>query len=468
MSTTPQLDPFSKAHLDGMKAVTTFLPSLSTPPQAPQLPQQPLPHSDLRDAVRAMSMVNHVEGMSKRMANGLPPEEPKPTPEEQFGNQLDAVHTRAISSAIAAHPETDRARLISEAHDSATKWIGSHNGKVVVHGKIELAHNAQSAQNLAAKIVNQTVEEHDAREQAKQEAAAHGLRAAGNQDKKSEPSSGSDRARTSGVSDGSANGGNTNADTGGRSPTQGTPEAVSDGADGTTGNQPPTVGGVDPATGRTITQPTTDLDQAQQLATAAAPELKKNLKSVARQVKGANVDGVRAKKQPDRAKQKVEEEHKPANTVSDLVAGRIAVDSPEAKEQTVAAIKGSMPVVDEDNKFQQGDPDYGFRSHTLQAGLSNGATAEVQVVPQEIADADEDTHETYERGRQAEIDGDTETAQQTMADNKDTHDQAMQEFNERNQPSEKPDIRKILEAAGIKVSGDPIKLGGHLFFGVQS
>lgn len=435
------MDAFQRAHEDGKKAIATFLPSL-VPKQPAPAPQPPPATSPLvREGVRTASLARHVEMASKRVARGMPPEPPPPpSPQETFGGELDPVHIRAMGSAIEAHPEELRSPLIHELHDTLTKWISSQNGRVVIDGRMELATSPESAEKLAQKIINDGVENHDQREQAKQEAVQE---SAGNGTQDNPNITGS----------------------GGRG--DGTPSSARNGSRSITQNVPP-VGTVDPSSDRIITQPTSDLDQAQQLATAAAPELKKNLKSVARQVDGANVDGVRDKKDPTRVQEKIDKEGKPVNTMTDLVAGRIAVDSPEAKEQAVAAIKGSMPVVDEEDKFQQGDPDYGFRSHTLQAGLSNGATAEVQVVPEEIADADEDTHETYERGRQAEIDGDTETAKQAMADNKDTHDQAMQEFNARNQGKSAPDIRKILEAAGIKVSGDPIKLGGHLFIGVES
>src|SRR5438045_116515 len=136
MNSQSHPDPFVRAHQDAQKAVATFLPSLIPKPPAPTVPP-PRP-GPLTDAVKALSMARHVEQVSARVARGLPPEEPKPTPEKMFGNQLDVVHTRALQEAIASHPEEERSRLISEAHDSATKWIGSHNGKVVVHGKVEL------------------------------------------------------------------------------------------------------------------------------------------------------------------------------------------------------------------------------------------------------------------------------------------------------------------------------------------
>lgn len=183
-------------------------------------------------------------------------------------------------------------------------------------------------------------------------------------------------------------------------------------------------------------------------------------------VKGARVAGVRAKKDASRARQKAQTEGKPANTQTDLLAGRIAVDSPEAKDQVVQNLKDQAPVIDEADNFQQGDPDYGFRSHTLQTQVSPDASAEVQIVPKEIADVDDDTHKTYEKGREAEATGDDETARAAMDENKSAHDDAMQEFHARNQ-GRSAKIKQLLEAAGVKVTGEPIKLGGHSFLPIQ-
>lgn len=183
-------------------------------------------------------------------------------------------------------------------------------------------------------------------------------------------------------------------------------------------------------------------------------------------VKGARVAGVRGKKDVGRARQKEQTEGKPPHTQTDLLAGRISVDSPEAKDQVVQNLKDLAPVIDESDRFQNGDHDYGFRSHTLQTQVSPDVSAEVQVVPKEISDVDDDTHQTYEKGRAAEATGDDDTANAAMAENKSAHDDAMDEFNARNAGRSKK-IKDILEAAGVKVTGEPIKLGGHSFLPIQ-
>lgn len=425
----------------------------------------------MQEMTHAASMARHVEQASAKIALGLPPDPPQPpSPEETFGNVLDVVHTGALRSAIAAHPEEERSRLISEAHDSVTKWIGASNGKVIVHGKVMVAHDLKAAQALAARIVNQEVEDHD--QEKADEAEAAGLPAAGDEVPHGKQSDRSNGRGTSRVSNRPGDGGSSKAVAGQGSVDRGTPQAVPelpDSANGTSGDQPSPVGGIDPATGRVITHSTDDLDEAQDIATQAAPELEDKLQQVADSVPGVKVHGVRPTKDPDRAQRKVEADDKPVNTHSDLLAGRLTVDSPEAKDAAVDAIKNSAPVIDEEDSFEQGDPDYGFRSHDLQVALGDGKTsAEVQIVPQEVADVDEETHPTYEEGRDAEADGDTETADEAKAANREVHDAAMAKFNERNGTEDRSTkLRDILKQAGFDVTGEPVRIGGHAFLPIK-
>jgi hypothetical protein len=431
----PTVDPFQQAHQDAQNAVATFLPSLTPQPPAPPPPPPSMASPKIQEAVRAMSIVKKVEMTSARVARGLPPEPPPPpSPQEQFPPSIDQVHIRAMAAAIAAHPETDRPALLHEAHQNIVKWIAAHNGQIVHDGHIEIANSPQSAENLAAKIINEAVDQHDERRAA---------------------------LSVSMESDGKKGTGVPGA---GAGKEKQLPGGVSGRASGS--DQPqrsPQVGGTDPDTGRTVTQSSPDLDEAQDTATAAAPELKDTLGQAVDGIPDAEVDGVREEKDPERAQQKEEVDEKPVHTQTDLLAGRIAVDSPEAKDAVVDQLKSSAPVIDEDDKFDKGDPAYGFRSHTLQVALGKGKTsAEVQVVPKEIADVDDDTHDTYERGRQAEAEGDDKTAKEAMEENKSAHDDAMDKFNERNQDRSSK-IVEALKGAGFAVRGQPKKIGGHLF-----
>ena len=171
MATQP-LDIFQRAHQDGIKAVSTFLPTLvgrrEPPPQPPPHPSQVPQMDGLQEAARVMHLANHVEQMSARVARGLPPEPPPPpTPEEQFGRDLSPVHIRALSGAVASLPEEHRGGALAELHTKLVNWIGSHNGIVTVDGKLIQAKDVNQAEREATKIVNGAVDDHDAREQSK-------------------------------------------------------------------------------------------------------------------------------------------------------------------------------------------------------------------------------------------------------------------------------------------------------------
>lgn len=447
MSARP--DPFLQAHADAQNAVATFLPSLGPPQPPPPPPPHPLAKTNLLQvAVHAAAMARHVEGISANAALGKPVAPPNPpSPQEQFPPSIDQVHIRAIAAAINAHPEIERAQLLHEATLNLTKWIAGKSGTIVNDGHVEIAGGPEAAEKLAAKIVNKAVDDHDQRQQAKKDALQNDNRASGNETESkggSRGNSASDKGRSL-------------ARNGERSPGA---SVSGNGAHFDSGHG---MGELDPESGRPITQSATDLSEAQDQATAAAPELEAKLGQVEDSVPGAEVDGIRDEKDPDRAQEKVDGDGKPVNTLTDLVAGRIAVDSPEAKYAAVSALKDQSPVINEEDNFKDGDPDYGFRAHTLQIPLSGGKTsAEVQIVPKEIAAVADKTHDTYEAGRDAEMSGDDAQAAHAKAENKAAHDEAMDKFNDRN--SERPDrIVKALQDAGFKVRGTPIKIGGHSF-----
>lgn len=208
------------------------------------------------------------------------------------------------------------------------------------------------------------------------------------------------------------------------------------------------IGSTDPESGRTVTQPDDSLPEAQERATDAAPELKQKLEQAISSIKGAHLDSVREEKDPERAQEKVSEQGQPPETISDLLAARISVDSPEAKDQVVEALRSAFAVVKDEDKFEQGDQDNGFRSHDLQLQLSNGSSAEVQIVPREVLAAEPETHDNYEEGRDAENSGDQAAADKAQAENRQIHGAAMQKFRARNGEGEE----KASEQGGAKPS----------------
>lgn len=203
----------------------------------------------------------------------------------------------------------------------------------------------------------------------------------------------------------------------------------------TNAHQP--VGTEEPQTGRPIVQPTDNPAINQALATSHMPEFEAGITKAIAGIPGANLAASRAEKNPERLAEKINGEGKPASTVGDYGAVQISVDSPEARDATVAAIKKAYPVVVEDDKFEKGDKDYGYRNHSLQVQTPTGGTMEVQIVPKEVMEANPDEHGNYKTAREAKIAGnDAEFAKQA-ADAKKKNDAAMEAFNTRNEVGEK-------------------------------
>lgn len=448
---------------DGQRAVDTFLPSIKNPPQPPPPPPNPMAYDNpMMDVVRALKLASKVEGMAQRSARGLPPQKPQ-TPEEQFGNVLDVAHTRAIARAIANHPEDQRGRLISEAHDSATRWIASHKGKVIVHGKVKTAGSPEAAEGLAAQIVNDTVDQHDEREAAETEDKGDSTKAA--TDNGGGPTPVPDPGPAA-VPDAGA-GGNANANAlpagvpgpeivppSGKVPT-GPPPAVSPKEAAQVGSRK--------TDGHQVTQPKKTVAANQKLALQAAPELHDALSALTKQIPGAVFDKLRPVKDVGRIGQKTGEND--PDTLSDYLGAQVSADSPQAKDALVAALQKNFKVIETDDNFLTGKPDKaGYPSANLQVQLSNGSTAEVQIVPKEVQDRQDDSHAFYKAGRDAEEKGDTKERDRQWAQAGKIHREQLDKFKARNGLNDHGALRGTLAAAGIK----PIKVGGKLFYPLNS
>lgn len=191
------------------------------------------------------------------------------------------------------------------------------------------------------------------------------------------------------------------------------------------------VGTEDKGSGRVIVQPSTRRDVNQELATAGMPEFEAGIKSAIQDVPGAVLHAVREEKNPARLDEKVEREGQPPRTITDYGAAQIAVDSPADRDAVVAQIKKRFPVVSDTDEFLRGDPDYGFRHHTLRVQVSNGATEELQIVPREVMEANKAEHHLYKSARRAEIDGSPDFKAKA-AKAKEANDAAMTAFEARN------------------------------------
>lgn len=192
--------------------------------------------------------------------------------------------------------------------------------------------------------------------------------------------------------------------------------------------EPPEVGQKDKKSGRDILQPSHDPKENQKLATEGHDQVLPEIKKIVASIPGAQMAGARPEKDSQRTKEKIEDEGKPAATIPDYSALRISVDSPAVKDKVVDAIKDNFPLVKEKDEFDKGSSGEGFNAVMLQIQSSNGASHEVQILPKEVADIAEPTHDLYAKSRGGDKEAQASLKTQNAA--------AMDKFNARN--NEKP------------------------------
>lgn len=193
------------------------------------------------------------------------------------------------------------------------------------------------------------------------------------------------------------------------------------------------VGAIDPESGRVITQPSDNPAVNQALATEAMQTYRSGLHSAIENISGAKLAASRDAKNPERLAEKIGQERQPAETVNDYGAAQISVDSPKARDAVVTAIRKRFPVVREQNNFDRGDPEYGYRSYSMQLQMPNGASQELQIVPREVFEVNSAEHKDYKAGRVAELAG--KNADAIKKDARALNDAAMMKFETRNTSS---------------------------------
>jgi hypothetical protein len=219
--------------------------------------------------------------------------------------------------------------------------------------------------------------------------------------------------------------------------------------------RPQAVGAVEPDSGRKIVQPTDTPAVNQALATEAMPAYKARLLEAIRHIPGARLGASREAKNPARLAEKITEQGQPAETVSDYGAAQIAVASPQAKDAVVAAVKRLFPALRQQDNFAFGDPEYRYRSYSLQLQMPNGSSEELQIVPEEVLEANRQEHHDYKQERNAELAG--RNAGQARAAARVINDSAMERFNSRNGVTNSQAERIV---KGSVVKGARVRLAG--------
>ena len=209
-------------------------------------------------------------------------------------------------------------------------------------------------------------------------------------------------------------------------------------------------GATEPTSGRKIVQPTRNPALNQALATSAMPAYQARLAQLVEPIQGATLAASRKRKNPSRLAEKIEGEGQPAETVSDYGAAQIAVDSPQAKDAVVAAVKHRFKVLREQDHFDSGDPQYHYRAYSLQLQMPNGASEELQIVPRPVFQANRQEHHDYKRARNAELAGRGAVTATAAARNR--NDRAMERFHSKN--GDRPSVAKgpVVKGAQVRLA----------------
>ncbi len=369
-------------------------------------------------------------------------------------NGLSPESAQAVVARIMDAPPAMRSELLLETHDRLARGMAERGGFVGADGKLHLVENKAQARELARQFINDRIEAHQA-EAARGEAASRKLEATEALEARAA------RAEVDAESMGDASSSSAS------SPLQEMPpmgrgmtadseavEKVRDEADIVPGQEPlvmvkderpqdaaklaeppkpvraddlSQVGKADRESGRTIVQPSGGVLQNERMASQASPELATKLSEIASSVPGARLDRLRPQKNLERITEK-EDAHKPPETIADYLAAQITVDSPQAKDRIVAGLRRNFRVLGVEDNFTTGDPELrNYPSAKIQVQLSNGHTAEVQVVPVEMQAVTDQAHHFYSEGRKAEAAGDIAARDAAWAKAEEINTRALEE-----------------------------------------
>ena len=157
-------------------------------------------------------------------------------------------------------------------------------------------------------------------------------------------------------------------------------------------SKPLFVGDIDPTSKQTILQTTKDVNVLLRRASESKRFFDQQLSEIILREKGTEFLGSRVKDRI-RLSQKIQAGKNP-RSIGDYLAGRISVDNLSMLSSVENKLRGELsPIFIQD--FIK-NPKQGYRGIHLHVDTPNGLTAEVAILPREIADVIDDAHRFYE------------------------------------------------------------------------
>lgn len=162
--------------------------------------------------------------------------------------------------------------------------------------------------------------------------------------------------------------------------------------------------GANDGKGRKIFQPTNDPNKLLTMARTQEPVLARRLQSLAGQIPGAEIDGVRLKDMSQagfqRMQAKLDEGQNP-EMIGDYLAGRLFARSPGDVSKIIAGLKERFGIVKVDDFLERPRGPSRYRAVHVQVKMPNGLSAEVQIQPRTFKNFLSEAHASYRRIRPA-------------------------------------------------------------------
>ncbi len=152
------------------------------------------------------------------------------------------------------------------------------------------------------------------------------------------------------------------------------------------------VGSIDQSSKRIVLQTSDSVEENLSKANAALPKLQALGDELASIIPGTEFVGARVKEMP-RLNEKLQT--RAANTISDYLGSRLTFDSTDDAEKIIGRLREKGLVVTADD-FITHPRNGGYRAIHLQVDMGDGFTAELQLVPDEIAKVQNAAHAEYD------------------------------------------------------------------------
>jgi ppGpp synthetase/RelA/SpoT-type nucleotidyltranferase len=160
------------------------------------------------------------------------------------------------------------------------------------------------------------------------------------------------------------------------------------------------LGSGDRSSNRKIVQGESDVNALREGALQRKPILENDLQRIASGIDGAQFVSARVKDAPGLAEKVAT--GRPAHTIGDYLGGRISVESPAALKRAREEIERIYRVLEVDDKIAK-PKSGGYRAIHMQVDLGNGMSAEIQLVPSEIAKVMDSTHGIYDKYKRLKV-----------------------------------------------------------------